>query len=293
MEERIHDFLTFLSDERGFSFNTLAAYRNDLLQFLAYLEGLAYDDRPANWPSVTPNHLLGYVLSLRERNYAPATVARKVAAARSYFHFLRRHGSIGIDPTEKLDSPKVIKARPKTLSVEEVIALLDAPSRLSSPEALRDRAMFEVLYATGMRVTELVSLNLEDVDLLSGYVRCVGKNGRERQMPLPDRATDALNVYLTRARPPLLRAAGENALFLNHRGERLTRQGFWLIIKAHARSAGIEADITPHTLRHSVAAHMITGGADLRSVQELLGHVSISSTQVYSDLAREMSGRPA
>src|SRR5262245_50712488 len=126
MEERIHDFLTFLSDERGFSFNTLAAYRNDLLQFLAYFDSLDFDDRPANWPSVTPSHLLGYVLSLKERNYAPATVARKVAAVRSFFHFLRRHGSIGIDPTEKLDSPKVIKARPKTLSVEEVIALLDA-----------------------------------------------------------------------------------------------------------------------------------------------------------------------
>jgi integrase/recombinase XerD len=287
MRQQIQSFLNHLSIEKGFSGNTIDAYRNDLNQLATFIEELAmvqgYDTQ---WPSIDRNLLISYILNLKERNYAPATVARKVAAIKSFFDFLVSEEVIKSDPTENLSSPRVGKSLPKPLSPAEVEALLGEPAKLSSPEAKRDVAMMELLYAGGMRVSELVAMNTVDVNLGAGFVRCFGKGSKERIIPIHKKAAQALEEYLSEARP-LLRHKEEDALFLNRRGERLTRQGFWLILKAYAKAAGLKTGVTPHTLRHSFATHMLSGGADLRAVQELLGHANISSTQVYTHLTSE------
>jgi integrase/recombinase XerD len=228
--------------------------------------------------------VLSYILSLKERDYAQATVARKVAAARSLFKFLHSEGEILENPAQGISSEKVPKTLPRYLTPQEVDELLEQPARRATPEAKRDRAMLELLYATGMRVTELVSLNVSDINLEVGYVRCLGKGSKERVIPVHDHAVRAVKEYSTEARPQLMRDAEEKALFLNRQGKRLTRQGFWLILKNYTAQAHLEADITPHTLRHSFATHMLHGGADLRSVQELLGHANISTTQIYTHI---------
>jgi integrase/recombinase XerD len=288
MRQEIQSFLNHLSIEKGFSKNTTEAYSNDLHQLASFVEELAmgqgYETR---WSAVDRNLLINYILDLKERNYAPATVARKVAAAKSFFNFLVAEGTLESDPTENLSSPKVGKPLPKPLSAAEVDALLEEPARISSPEAKRDRAMLELVYGGGMRVSELVSMNLSDLNTRAGFVRCFGKGAKERIIPIHQRAIQAVKEYLEEARPQILRNRVEEALFLNRRGERLTRQGFWLIIKAYAKSAGIKTEVTPHTLRHSFATHMLSGGADLRAVQELLGHANISSTQIYTHLTSE------
>jgi len=288
MRQEIQSFLNHLSIEKGFSPNTTDAYRNDLSQLADFVEELAmvqgYDPQ---WSAVDRNLLISYILNLKERNYAPATVARKLAAVKSFFDFLVAEGALRSDPTENLSSPKVGKSLPKPLSAAEVEALLEEPAKLSSPEAKRDRAMLELLYAGGMRVSELVSTNTSDLNLGAGFVRCFGKGSKERIIPIHRGAVEALEEYLTGARPSLLHNKEDEALFLNRRGERLTRQGFWLILKEYAKAAGIKREVTPHTLRHSFATHMLSGGADLRAVQELLGHANISSTQVYTHLTSE------
>ena len=288
MRKEIQSFLNHLSIEKGFSENTIYAYRNDLGQLATFVEELAmvqgYDPQ---WSTVDRNLLISYILNLKERNYAPATMARKVAAIKSFFGFLVSEGIIKSDPTENLSSPRVGKSLPKPLSAAEVEALLGEPAKLSSPEAKRDVAMIELLYAGGMRVSELMATNTGDVNLDAGFVRCFGKGSKERIIPIHRKAAQALEEYLVEARPQLLRNKEANALFLNRRGERLTRQGFWLILKAYAKAAGIKTVVTPHTLRHSFATHMLSGGADLRAVQELLGHANISSTQVYTYLTTE------
>jgi integrase/recombinase XerD len=288
MRQEIQSFLNHLSIEKGFSKNTTEAYKNDLHQLASFVEELAvgqgYDPR---WYAVDRNLLISYILDLKERNYAPATVARKVAAAKSFFNFLIAEKVLDSDPAENISSPKVGKPLPKPLSAAEVRALLEEPARLSSPEAKRDKAMLELLYGGGMRVSELVSMNTSDLNLGAGFVRCFGKGSKERIIPIHEKATQSLEEYLEKARPLLLRNRDEAALFLNRRGERLTRQGFWLIIKAYAKSADIKTEVTPHTLRHSFATHMLSGGADLRAVQELLGHANISSTQIYTHLTSE------
>lgn len=288
MRQEIQTFLNHLSIEKGFSPNSTDAYRNDLSQLADFVEELAmvqgYDPQ---WSAVDRNLLISYILNLKERNYAPATVARKVAAVKSFFDFLVAEGALRSDPTENLSSPKVGKSLPKPLSAAEVEALLDEPAKLSSPEAKRDRAMLELLYAGGMRVSELVFMNTSDLNLGAGFVRCFGKGSKERIIPIHSGAVEALEEYLMEARPSLLRNKEHDALFLNRRGERLTRQGFWLILKDYAKAADIKREVTPHTLRHSFATHMLSGGADLRAVQELLGHANISSTQVYTHLTSE------
>jgi integrase/recombinase XerD len=227
---------------------------------------------------------LSYILSLKERDYTQATVARKVASVRSLFKFLHGEGIIPENPTQGISSERVPKTIPKYLTPQEVDELLEQPARRSTPEAKRDRAMLELLYATGMRVTELVSLNVGDVELQVGYVRCLGKGSKERVIPIYDHAIQALGEYIAEGRPQLMRDSGEKGLFLNRRGKHLTRQGFWLILKNYATQAHLESAITPHTLRHSFATHMLHGGADLRSVQELLGHANISTTQIYTHI---------
>lgn len=288
MAEEIRSFLNHLAIEKGYSENTINAYRNDLNQLADFVEETAVGkgDTP-DWPSVDRNLLISYILDLKERNYAPATVARKVAAVKSFFDFLVAEGIIKSDPTENLSSPKVGKSLPKPLSVAEVELLLAAPAKLSTPEAKRDVAMIELLYACGMRVSELISLNVGDVNLEAGFVRCMGKGSKERIIPIHQEASRFVKEYIVEARTQLLRDGDEQALFLNRRGERLTRQGLWLILKNYAKAAGIKKPVTPHTLRHSFATHVLNGGADLRAVQELLGHANISSTQIYTHLTSE------
>ena len=288
MKEEIDAFLDHLEVEKGFSANTIGAYRNDLCQLLAFIEEQAGQQRFApQWSKVDRHLLLSYVLNIRERNYAPSTIARKVAAMRSFFDFMVARESLRVAPTENLGSPMAGKLSPKPISIREVRKLLEQPAKISTPEAKRDRAMLELLYASGMRVSELVSLNLEDVDVQAGYVRCIGKGSEERLIPIHRQAAQFIGEYIEGARPRLLRGNGEVALFLNRRGERLTRQGIWQILKGYARAAGLGSEITPHTLRHSFAIHMLRGGADLKSVQELLGHANISTTQVYARLIGE------
>ncbi len=290
MDEGISNFISSLSVEKGFSNNTLEAYKNDLSQFAAFArERLAREDKSkASWENVDRTLILDYLVTLRERSYAPATMARKVAAIKSFFNFLVAEGTLKKNPTEGISGPKVGKALPKALTVEEVEKLLEQPDKQSSPEAKRDKAMLELLYATGMRVSEMVSLNVRDVNLRSGFVRCLGKGSKERIIPIHSKAIRAVKTYIEEARPRLLGANEETALFLNRRGQRLTRQGFWLILKGHAKKAKIEAEITPHVLRHSIATHLLhSGKMNLRELQELLGHANISTTQIYTHLTTE------
>jgi len=283
MEQRVADFLNFLTVEKGYSEHTIAAYRNDLTQLVRYLREQAEN---IDWERVGKKALVSYILFLKEREYASATVARKVAAIKSFFHFLVAEGFLKDDPTATLDSPRAKKTLPRILSAEDMNRLLEEPAKGSTPKALRDTALLELLYATGMRASELVSLNLEDANLASASVRCFGKGGKERIIPIHPRAVAALENYLQRGRIPLLRDPEEKAIFVNLRGERLTRQGLWLIIKGYAEEVGI-AEVTPHILRHSFATHLLGGGADLRNVQQLLGHVNISTTQVYTHVSSE------
>ena len=290
MDEGIASFISSLSVEKGFSPNTLDAYKNDLNQFVTFLSKKAAreDKHQLRWENVDRSLVLDYMVSLRERSYAPATMARKVAAIKSFFNFLVSEGTLKKNPTEDITGPKVGKALPKAISVEDVEKLLEQPDKLSSPEAKRDKAMLELLYATGMRVTETVSLNVRDVNLKAGFVRCFGKGSKERIIPIHSKAIKAVKTYLDESRPKLLGATGETALFLNRRGQRLTRQGFWLILKGYAEKAEIEADITPHVLRHSIATHLLhSGKMNLRELQELLGHANISTTQIYTHLTTE------
>ncbi|MFQ6015666.1 MAG: site-specific tyrosine recombinase XerD [Anaerolineae bacterium] len=285
MRQKAQDFLNYLSVEKGYSPNTIAAYRNDLSQFSRYLAEEQGAD--VSWSLVNKDTIVNYILHLKEREYASSTVARKVAAIKSFFHFMVEDGLIKDDPTATLDSPKVKKYLPKALSEEEINLLLAEPAKDASAKGQRDRALMELLYATGMRVTELVSLNVDDLNLAEGNVRCMGKGAKERVLPIYPEAVRALEKYLEDGRRQLSKDDDERALFLNHRGGRLTRQGLWLIVKGHAEKIGMPNDITPHTLRHSFATHLLNGGADLRNVQQLLGHANIATTQVYTQVSTE------
>ncbi len=287
LKRDIESFLSFMMVERGVSRHTLSAYRNDLYQLADYLASHGQGGSGPDWEQVDERALSAYVLHLHELGYSDKTRARKVASVRSLFGFLVNEGIVSKDPTEDLSSPRVGRSLPETLTVEEVEKLLVTASRGDTPEARRDQAMLELLYATGMRVSELVSLNLEDMDLEHGVVRCFGKGSKERVIPVHQQAVDALRDYLRNIRPLIKNRRSGQAVFLNRRGERLTRQGFWLILKGHARRAGIKSRITPHMLRHSFATHMLRGGAPLRHVQELLGHASITTTQIYTHLTGE------
>jgi len=291
MQQKILEFLNFLEVEKGYADNTIAAYRNDLTQFLRYLEEQEQDpdsSQPA-WSQVDKNKIVRYILNLKEREYTSSTVARKVAAMKSFFHYLMAEGVVKSDPTATLDSPKVKKRLPKAISRADIERLLTAPAQGTSAKAQRDYALLEVLYASGMRVTELVSLDLGDINIASRSVRVRGKKGasKERIIPIGERAIDPLQTYLVKGRLQLLRDPEERALFLNHRGQRLTRQGLWLIIKRYVDEVGISQDVTPHTLRHSFAAHKLSQGKSLQDIQKLLGHANISTTQVYQHVGQE------
>ncbi len=290
MDEGINSFISSLSVEKGFSNNTLDAYKNDLSQFAEFIckQAAKEDKQQVTWVTVDRAIILDYLVTLREKSYAPATMARKVAAIKSFFNFLVAEGALKNNPTEGITGPKVGKALPKAISVEEVEKLLEQPDKVNTPEGKRDKAMLELLYATGMRVSEMVSLNVRDVNLKAGFVRCFGKGSKERIIPIHSKAIKAVKTYIDDARPRLARADEEAALFLNRRGQRLTRQGLWLILKGYAQKSRIESDITPHVLRHSIATHLLhSGKMNLRELQELLGHANISTTQIYTHLTTE------
>ncbi len=272
----IDAFLAARGAEKGSSANTLAAYRNDLRQLRVFL-----DSRGIEGWEVEPTTVLDFIVSLKEQEYAPASLARKLAAVRAFFAHLHRTGQLPINPAARIGSPRVGRSRPKTMSQAEIVALLAAPGSRQTPEGVRDRAMFALLYATGMRVSELVMLDLADVDPEARTVRCVGRGGRQRVLSIDEAAAEVVATYQATAREVLARGRDVQALFLNHRGDRLTRQGFWLVMKSYAAVAGITGPLTPHTLRHSFAAHLLEQGALLREVQQRLGHANISTTQMY------------
>ena len=286
MEEQLLAFLEFLQQEYRYSSNTIAAFRNDLSQFMSFLENGTYSDVDS-WDDVTADIVDDYVDYMKEQPYASSSVARKVAAVKSFFNYLFARDMIDENPTTKIDSPKVKKRLPKTLSAEDVEELLNAPAQRKSPKNLRDTALLNLLYSTGMRVTEVVSLKLEDVDLDDQVLHCPGKDAHIRELPFDDYTRDILATYLKEGRPYLVKDKEEDALFLNHRGQQLTRQGLWLIIKAYARQVNLSAEVTPHTLRHSFAAHKLNSGSDLQEVQKLLGHANISTTQIYTQLTND------
>jgi len=279
--EQIDNFLQYIAAERGFSANTAGAYRNDLTQFAGFLEDTSGQD---TW-DLTRETLQRYRSFLYERRYADTTVARKIAAVRSFLHFLQAEGVVHSDLTEHLESPRIGKYLPTYIGEDDVEFLLAMP-KTDNPSGLRDHAMLRMLWATGMRVSELITLDLDHVDMTTAVVRCLGKGNKERQIPFGMNAHAAIVHYLDEGRPALIRRSGERAIFLNHHGERLTRQGFWLILKSYAREAGID-HISPHTLRHSLATHMLNKDAPLRFVQEMLGHSNISTTQIYTHVAPE------
>ncbi len=280
MDDQLQLFLAQLEAEKSYSNNTIAAYRNDLTQFITFLNGRFPSGIP--YADIAKADIDAYVESLLAKSYASSSVARKVAAVKSFFNYLTTTGVVSENPTINITSPKVKKRPPQALSEQDIEMLLNATTKKRTPKNLRDTALLQMLYATGMRVTEAVSLKVSDLNLDEQTLICTGKEGGQRELPYNKVTADALEVYLADGRPALLKQQREDALFLNHRGQQLTRQGLWLIIKAYAKDAGLTTSVTPHTLRHSFAAHKLATGTDLHDVQQLLGHANISTTQIYT-----------
>ena len=281
MERQLKYFFDFLENDKKLSNNTLQSYKRDLKQFKKYLEtyGLRFD-------RVKKEDIEDYVKEMaEEEGKKPASISRSIASLRSFYQFILKRKKIKVDPTKDVKSPKIEKRVPSVLTAEEVELLLDQPKDVDL-KGIRDKAMLEFAYATGMRVTEIISLNIEDVNLEEGYVVC--KNGnKQRNIPLGKMSLKALKEYIEDARDILIKSESENALFVNINGGRLTRQGFWKIIKYYKEQAHITKDITPHVLRHSFATHLLQNGADLKAIQTMLGHSDISSTQVYMQFQDE------
>jgi integrase/recombinase XerD len=276
----LNEFLTYLQVEKGLSQNTVQSYRYDLKNFASFLE-----EQDCCLVNATQKIIFDFLNDQRQQKKSARTCSRKLAAIRSFYRFLLQERRITADPTENLNSPKLEKSLPRVLSVEDVEILLSQPD-LSSVLGLRDKAMLELLYATGMRVSEMLGLNTEHLNLDLGFVRCLGKGSKERIIPVGEVAVRYIREYLSRARLKLRKNAWERAVFLNRHGKRLSRQGFWKILKGYARKAGIPKEITPHVLRHSFATHLLENGADLRAVQEMLGHADITTTQIYTHLSQ-------
>ncbi|KSU85650.1 site-specific tyrosine recombinase XerD [Fictibacillus enclensis] len=282
MKDHVQDFIHYLIVERGLSKNTVDSYRRDLEQYALYMEKVERIDAIGK---IQRANIVGYLLHLKENGKAATTIARNIASIRSFHQYLLREKISDADPSVHIETPKTERKLPKVLSMKEVEALLDVPDSYH-PFGMRDKAMLELLYATGIRVTELVSLDQSDVHLSMGFLRCLGKGNKERIIPLGKMAASAIQVYLESGRPALQKGKSGNALFLNHHGNRLSRQGFWKILKHLAQKANIEKELTPHTLRHSFATHLLENGADLRAVQEMLGHADISTTQIYTHVSK-------
>lgn len=283
LTDPIEDYLHFIKVERQLADNTLQSYKRDLL---AYARHLYHEQKMTDFNQVIREHILLYLESLRAVGKSSKTIARQISSIRSFHQFLLREKVAQQDPTVHLEMPKKEQTLPKVLSIEEIDLLISAPS-IEKPQGIRDIAILEMMYGSGMRISELIELNLEDVHITMGFVRVFGKGGKERIIPLGRGALTACSNYLTEARPQLQgTAAKTEAFFITQRGKRFTRQGCWKIIKEHAQTAGITKEITPHVLRHSFATHLIENGADLRAVQELLGHSDISTTQIYTHVSK-------
>ena len=279
MENWVKNFVNFLEKDKKLSENTLQSYRRDIEQYMHYIESNNIELSTTNKTTV-----ITYLMYLQKEGRATSTISRNLASIRSYYQYLVRMKQIAEDPTTGLESPKLEKKLPKVLSVNEINLLLEQPKCVDL-KGYRDKAMLELLYATGIRVSELINLNLADVNFEMGFIKCT--NGvKERVIPIGNMAASALKEYLEHARSMMTNPEVENALFVNTNGGRLTRQGFWKIVKQYKNQAQITKDITPHTLRHSFATHLVENGADLHSIQEMLGHSDISSTQVYAQIAR-------
>ncbi len=284
--ERMLDFLAYLEFERGLSRNTLEAYRSDLLQLGAFLAR-----RDVDVLAVEHADLAAWLTELatggeQRAPAAPATLQRKTACVRSFYRHLRREGTLERDPTADLRAPRKSQKLPQVLSRDEVAMLLGAP-RGAEPAALRDRALLELMYACGLRASEAIGLDVSDVDLKAGVLRARGKGAKERVVPIGRQAVAATRAYLDRGRPHLVGLRDESRLIVNRRGGGLTRQGLYKIVQGHARSVGLDARMSPHTLRHSFATHLLAGGCDLRSLQEMLGHADIATTQIYTHLSAQ------
>lgn len=280
MQQHIEGFLEDLQQRRGASDHTAINYRLDLSHAAEWFAGRG---RP-RWEEIERSDVRAWIAWMHGEGYAPTSIARKLSALRGLYRYLTRRGIVTSDPLRLVTSPRARKTLPTVLSVPEMERLLEAP-RPDTPLGLRDRAMFEVMYATGLRVSELLSLDTGDVDWMGRHIRVMGKGDKERLVLFGDLAADALEAYLHAGRPDLLRGRADDALFLNHLGRRLCVRGFHKVLQDHTAAAGIERRVTPHTLRHTFATHLLEGGADLRSVQELLGHARLSTTQVYTHVS--------
>lgn len=285
MEEQLLAFLSHLQREYKYSDNTIAAYRNDLSQYLEFVESQS-GGKLSDWAAVTEDDIESYLTYMKHKDqpYASSTIARKVAAIKSFYNYLTAEGIVEENPAIDIDSPKVKKRLPQTLTFAEVERLLEAPAGNNSAKNLRDLTLLNVLYATGMRVTEVVSIQLEDVEIERSILSSPTRQGDAREIPLEESTQQLLVEYLAEGRPQLTKDKMERALFLNHRGEKLTRQGLWLIIKGYARQVGLNTEVTPHTLRHSFAVHRLSKGSKLEDIQRLLGHANISTTQIYTQM---------
>ena len=280
MEEQLNLFFGFLENEKKVSANTLQSYKRDLKQFEKYLQ-----ENEENYAELTDEGIKTYISHMQEIGKKPSTISRGLASIRSFYQYETKNKAVKSDPTDGIQSPKIEKRVPSVLTSNEVALLLEQPKNVNL-KGTRDKAMLEFAYATGMRVTEIISLNVEDINLETGYATC--RNGKkERTVPIGNMSLKALKDYMVNARNTMIKDENEKALFVNVNGERLTRQGFWKIIKYYKEQAHIEKDITPHVLRHSFATHLLQNGADLKSIQTMLGHSDILSTQVYMQFQDE------
>lgn len=280
MEKQISSFLEFIKEDKKLSDNTLQSYRRDIVQLEEYM-----NENKLSYQKVTEEDMRRYFSYLQQTGKKTSTISRNVASIRSFYQFLVRNKKIKKDPTEKIQSPKVEKKAPSVLTSSEIELLLEQPKNIDL-KGIRDKAMLEFAYATGMRVSEIISLNIEDVNLKDGLVNC-RTSARQRKIPLGSLSLRALADYIENSRPILIKDDSVEALFVNTNGKRLTRQGFWKIVRYYKEQAHITKDITPHVLRHSFATHLLQNGADLKSIQTMLGHSDISSTQVYMQFQDE------
>ncbi|WP_028962996.1 site-specific tyrosine recombinase XerD [Sulfobacillus thermosulfidooxidans] len=278
MNQRIHEFLDYLRYERNLSSNTIESYQRDLIDYMDFVDTHGRQENEQN--------VIHYLQFLQQKHRAPATQARRLAAIKAYYRFVVNDQGLSNDPTELLSAPKLNRRLPHVLSIEEVTRLIEAPD-LSTMTGIRDRAMLELLYATGVRVSELCHLTMNDWWLDPPKIRCLGKGSKERYIPLGKVAAQWLMRYVDVARPQFIKDIQEPTLFLNRQGKALTRQGFWKLLKKYAIKAGITKPITPHMIRHSFATHLLENGADLRAVQEMLGHQDISTTQIYTHVSQK------
>lgn len=278
MSELVNQFIRYLEKEKRLSKNTLQSYRHDTEQFVDFLE----DNQYKSAENATKAIVVSYIVHLEKLGRAASTISRNIVSLKGFYHFLLKTKIMQSDPTEDIHPPKLEKKLPQVLTSQEVELLLDQPKQVDL-KGYRDKAMLELLYATGIRVSELISLNVQDVNVGMGFIRCRGSR-KERVIPIGKMCIHALQDYMSNARNLIVRSGGEEALFVNMSGVRISRQGFWKLVKQYAQQAKITKDITPHTLRHSFAAHLLENGADLQSIQSMLGHADISSTQVYAQL---------